>query len=369
VNPGPPSIAPPRAKPPAAPPPLLARLTARRVGTALALGVVMAVLLNPIFAIPFPALFGRTLFLSIVLLVVYVAGESVPERWLPAAVPRWWLQVLGVALAAPLATFALYVVAVRGDLAQFLGSEARIAGFVWLAGTSLFVGLVLALGALVREREAAARAQALQFALERATLERQALDARLALLRQQIEPHFLFNTLANVQALVEGGSPRAAPVLAHLIEYLRAALPRLHAADATLGDEATLVRAYLELMRMRMPDRMDFSIVADPALLGAPFPSMALLTLVENAVRHGIDPAEEGGRIDVRAERAADGALHVAVADTGVGLSAQMAPGLGLTNLRERLQVFYGGAARLELSEVDPHGVRAEIVVGAAGPG
>jgi sensor histidine kinase YesM len=145
----------------------------------------------------------------------------------------------------------------------------------------------------VREREAQARSRELQFALERSRLEKQAVDARLALLQAQIEPHFLFNTLANVQALVEAGSPRAAEVLKSLIAYLRAALPRLHDGPATLAQELALVRAYLELMQMRMPDRLQFSIDADASLQQRPFPPMALLTLVENAVRHGIDPLED----------------------------------------------------------------------------
>src|SRR5262249_21315654 len=138
-----------------------------------------------------------------------------------------------------------------------------------------------------------ARAQELKFALERSTLEKQALDARLSLLQAQIEPHFLFNTLANVQELVESGSPRAAPVLQSLISYLRAAMPRLHDGEPTLGNEEDLVRSYLELMHMRMPDRLQVAIDVDPALRAQRFPSMALLTLVENAVRHGIDPSED----------------------------------------------------------------------------
>jgi LytS/YehU family sensor histidine kinase len=225
------------------------------------------------------------------------------------------------------------------------------------------VGLLLTLGTLVREREAQARSQALQFALERATLERQAADARLSLLQAQIEPHFLFNTLANVQALVEAGSPRAPAVLASLIAYLRAAVPRLHERDGTLGQELDLVQAYLELMRMRMPDRLSFTIEADAALRLQRFPAMALLTLVENAVRHGIDPSEEGGHIAVRVARCS-GAVEVAVEDSGVGLSETGGvSGTGLSNLRERLAAFFGPQARLELGGIEPHGLRATLVL------
>ena len=123
---------------------------------------------------------------------------------------------------------------------------------------------------------------------------REALDTRLKLLQAQIEPHFLFNTLANVQALVESGSPQAAPVLKSLIAYLRAAMPRLHAEAATLANEIALVRSYLELMQMRMPDRLTFSIDVPADIAAREFLPMSVLTLVENAIRHGIDPGENG---------------------------------------------------------------------------
>jgi sensor histidine kinase YesM len=225
--------------------------------------------------------------------------------------------------------------------------------------------VVLALGALYRERDAQARSQALQFALERANLEREALNARLSLLQAQIEPHFLFNTLANVQALVECGSPRAAPLLQNLIDYLRAAMPRLHGEAPTLGNEEALVRAYLDLMLMRMPDRLRYELRVEPGLQSLRFPPMALLTLVENAVRHGIDPSEAGGLIEVGAERLRDGGadrVRLWVADTGVGMSESAVPGTGLSNLQQRLQGFFGTDAQLRLSEQPPHGVRAEIV-------
>jgi LytS/YehU family sensor histidine kinase len=242
-----------------------------------------------------------------------------------------------------------------------LKHEGRLSGFLLISGTALAVGPLLALGALYRERDAQARAQALNFALERSQLERQALDARLRLLHAQIEPHFLFNTLANIQALVEAGSPQAPKVLNSLIAYLRAAMPRLGDPNATLGNEVALVRAYLELMLMRMPDRLAFEIDVPAELAGVRFPPMALLTLVENAIRHGIDPAEQGGRIVVRARREPDGALQVSVADSGVGLSETRTPGTGLANLRERLAMFFGEGAALELASADPHGVVATL--------
>ena len=267
---------------------------------------------------------------------------------------------MAIGLTAPVATLLAYLWMTQGSAVSLLQHEGMVSGFIWITVCSLVVGLLLALGALYRERDGQARAQELAFALERSTLEKQALDARLRLLNAQIEPHFLFNTLANVQQLVESGSPRAAPVLQSLIAYLRAAVPTLGDQNATLGTEVALVRAYLELMRMRMPDRLQFSVSLPAEFAARRIPPMALLTLVENAVRHGIDPSEAGGRIQVEV-RAQAGAIEVSVADTGVGMSETAAPGTGLNNLRERLRAFFGDAAQLQMLDEPPHGLKAMI--------
>lgn len=334
-------------------------LTPQRVLLALALATVFALALQPIFITPFPVLLGRTMFVGMLALLAFSAAGQWPRR-----LPRWWarwlFQVVVVAAAVPLATLAVYMVAVGGDFSSFVESESRMLGFLWIAGSGLVVGPLLAMGALYRQRDAEARSQALSFELERSELERQALDARLRLLQAQVEPHFLFNTLANVRALVETGSPQAAPVLRSLIAYLRAAMPRLQGDATTLSDELGLVRAYLELMHLRMPDRLDFFVDLPPELGSLRFPPMALLTLVENAVRHGIDPSEEGGRIEVGGERVED-QVRLWVSDTGVGMTQAMGSGTGLRNLRERLTLFYGLGAALALTENRPHGLRAEL--------
>lgn len=335
----------------------LAGLTLRRVIVALVLGISVAASLNPLFVTPFPVLLGRLLVIAVVLLVVFNAAGV----WHPSWLPRWLAQVLAVGLAAPMITLLAYLPTVKGDVFRVLQHEGLLSGFIWITGSALVIAPVLALGALYRERDAQARHQALKFELERSELEKQALDARLRLLHAQIEPHFLFNTLANVQELVENGSPRAPEVLRHLIAYLRGAMPRLDDSAATLGHEIGLVRAYLELMRVRMPDRLVFEIDVPAELEAERFPPMALLTLVENAIRHGIDPAEQGGRVTVRARR--DGStVSVSVADTGVGLREHSVAGTGLANLRARLGGVYGPHAWLELREQAPRGVVAEIV-------
>ena len=335
----------------------LLALSPRAIALTLASSLVVAVLMNPIFQLPFTVLLGRTLFVGFITLVARSAAMIWRQRW----VPPWVLQSVTVFCAATLATLAVYLLATGGDFAA-LAHESRIAGFILISGTGTIVGLMLALGALERQRDSEAKAMSLELELQRSRLERLAADARLAVLTAQVEPHFLFNTLANVQALVETGSPRAPAVLRSLIAYLKATMPRLDDGDAQLGREIALVRSYLELMHLRMPDRLHFTVEGDPALQGFPCPPMLLLTLVENAVRHGIDPSETGGSIVVTSRR--DGNLvRLVVRDDGVGMGESAAPGTGLANLRERLATFYGGAARLELTELAPHGLLAEILV------
>lgn len=337
---------------------LFSSLTGQSIGWAVGLAITVALMIAPVFVPPWPILLGRTLFIAIVLLLAFAAAG----QWRNAPLPRWVVQLIAVALAAPIATLAVYLLSTGGDWRAVFGHETRVTGFIMIGGSALVLGVCVALGALYRERDAQANTQALQFELERETLQRQAADAQLKVLQSQVEPHFLFNTLANVQALVESGSPRAAPVLGSLIAYLRAAMPQLHQGAPTLGQEETLVRAYLELMQMRLPDRLAFAIDIDPALRGLRLPPLTLLTLVENAVRHGIDPSEAGGRIEVGARReGATGAVRLWVQDTGRGIDEAKAPGTGLANLRERLRATYGDAAVLALHGVEPHGVRAEI--------
>ena len=297
----------------------------------------------------------RMALLGLIALAVFGIFERWPKR-LPSWLARWALQVVGVALAMPLGTALLNLLT---------GTEGR---WVWeVQGLGLLVAPWVALAALVRQKEALARHQALAFDLERSELERQALDARLRLLQAQVAPHFLFNTLANVQALVDAGSPQASTVLQSLIAYLRAAVPRLHETSTTLGEELKLVQAYLELMHMRMPDRLQFSLHVDETALALRCPPTTLLTLVENAVRHGIDPSEEGGRIDIHVHRR-DGRCVVRVSDTGAGPGPSVEGlGTGLSTLRERLQLVFGGDAQVRVSVQRPKGVCAELEFPALG--
>lgn len=295
------------------------------------------------------------------LLLVFGLFEQWPRR-LPGWLARWALQVAAVGVTVPVAMFMAYLLSTAPGAPMFWHEPKRLEGFMTFTFLGMLVAPWTALTALLRQREAKVEKQAIDFELERSEMARQALDARMRLLSAQAQPHFLFNTLANVQALVEAGSPRAPRLLQSLTDYLRAAVPRLDGSANTLGQELELVRAYLELMQMRMPDRLAFALHIGAGVHLLPCPPMTLLTLVENAVQHGIDPSEEGGRIDVHAELLEGGRCRLRVVDTGVGLQATGGGlGTGLAALRERLLWAYGGSASLELSEVAPHGVQATI--------
>jgi two-component sensor histidine kinase len=324
-------------------------IAATVIGLVLRLGSVM----------PTVVVVGRTMVVGLSAMLAF----GLAERW-PAHLPRWlarWvLQLLGVVVSIPLGALVAYWLTTGGH-PHFATDAARVQGYGALTFAGILFAPWIAVGALVRQRDAFARDQATAFALERSELERKALDARFRLLQAQVEPHFLFNTLANVQALVEAGAPQASKVLKSLIAYLRAAVPRLHETATTLGQELELVRSYLEVMHMRMPDRLKFAMHADPGMIELQCPPMTLLTLVENAVRHGIDPSETGGGIDIELRLKADRCV-ASVTDTGVGLRATgTGLGTGLAALRERLQLAFGTEAQLLVSEIVPHGVRAEL--------
>jgi signal transduction histidine kinase len=334
--------------------------TTRRIAVALTMSIGVGLLMLPTWTSPLSALFLRTIILGLSATTAFAFFEVWPRR-LPRWLERWALQVVAVGVFMPVTTVLIYVLSTPQGAPPFWENPGRMDGWTHLTFGGLLLAPWTALVAIVRQKEAFARDQKLTFALERSELERQALDARLHLLQAQVAPHFLFNTLANVQALVDAGSPQASAVLRSLTAYLRAAVPLLHESAATIERELQLVRPYLELMQMRMPDRLHYTMNVDPSALTVRCPPTTLLTLVENAVRHGIDPSEEGGRIDVAIARRGERCV-VRVADTGAGLrQAATGLGTGLTTLGERLQLIFGDAAHLRLTPNSPRGAVVEI--------
>jgi len=338
----------------------------RRVRVMLGACLILSLMILPTWEAPYAVLLGRLVFAGFVVLLAFGIFERWPAR-LPSWLARWALQVVAVAISVPLGVVAVYTLTTLGNQPPWWESGPHLIGVGMMTWLGLLLAPWLAISALLRQISGEAQRQALAFDLERSEFEREMLDARLQLLQAQVKPHFLFNTLANVRELVDSGSPQASAVLDSLIAYLRAAVPRLHDSAITLGQELELVRAYLEVMHMRMPDRLTFILHADEAALELECPAMTVLTLVENAVRHGIDPSEEGGRIEVRAQ-VAGGRCRVQVIDTGVGLGQNVdGPSTGLSNLRERLQLAFGSDAQLRLIAREPHGVCAEVEFPARG--
>jgi signal transduction histidine kinase len=333
---------------------------ARRLAVALAMALAVGFAMMWTWGGSRTALFLRTIIIGLSGTAAFSILEVWP-RYLPRWLQRWVLQVAAVGAMMPVTTLAIYLLSTPDGASPFWRDPGRWSGWTHLTIAGLLISPWTAVAAIVRQKEAFARDQELTFALERSELERQALDARLHLLQAQVAPHFLFNTLANVQALVDAGSPHASTVLRSLTAYLRAAVPLLHESAATIERELQLVRPYLELMQMRMPDRLQYAMNVDPSALTLRCPPTTLLTVVENAVRHGIDPSEEGGRIDIDVARRGDRCV-VRVTDTGAGLH-ESTGGLrtGLTTLRQRLHLLFGDAAHVRLTANVPRGAIAEI--------
>jgi signal transduction histidine kinase len=254
------------------------------------------------------------------------------------------------------------VVLVKGYTLEYARGHAT--SFAFNVFAAFFNGLLVSLIFFVKFRETRAAAALHKAEAERHLLSKQAIEAELKLMQAQVEPHFLFNTLASVQYLTETNPKEASALLGHLIDYLRAALPQLRASSTTLGKEVELVEAYLSILKMRLGGRMSFAIDIPPALKGHPFPPNLLISLVENAIKHGIEPAAAGGSITVSARHDGESVV-VSVADTGRGLSATTTTGqgVGLTNVRERLAALYGTRGRFKLESLAPHGARATLAL------
>ena len=194
-----------------------------------------------------------------------------------------------------------------------------------------------------------------------ATLERRLLEAQLATLQAQVEPHFLFNTLALIGQLIETDPPQAARIHQHLIDYLRSTLPQMRASGGgTLGRQVQLSRAYLAIMQARMKERLTVSFDIPDHLEHAPFPPMMLQILIENSIKHGLEPKIEGGRIDVRA-MLVGGTMQIDVRDDGIGFNMHADDGVGLANIRERLRLLYDNRAELVIEAPQGGGALASI--------
>jgi len=216
------------------------------------------------------------------------------------------------------------------------------------------------------KKRADAEAQVANAAAEREAMQRQLMETKMQMMQAQVEPHFLFNTLASVEHLIRVDPPRASAMQRSLIQYLRAVLPQMrdNAVVTGLGREVDMVNAYLDLLRMRMEERLTVNLRVPDGLRSAAFPPMMLQSMVENAIKHGLECKPEGGTLNIVAE-VVDSRLRVTVADDGVGFGVMPSDGtgLGLQTIRERLKLLHGEAGWLHIGANSPSGVIATIEV------
>jgi len=286
---------------------------------------------------------------------------------------RQWLPFLALtAVVAPVAHFTGIsitglMLGIRTPTLAEYPSRASLSMILFtLGGTTIMT-------VLLRHRERLRRVEAEHAAarLRAEVQERQALQAQLRLMQAQIEPHMLFNTLANLQGLIAIDPERAGQMLDQLIQYLRATLSVSRAEITTLDAEFEAMRAYLGLMGVRMGERLRYRLELPSALRTARLPTMLLQPLVENAIVHGIEPKIDGGEVVI--EAAADGErLTITVRDSGLGLGQQRGPraggknsgsGVGVATTRERLDGLYGARAALEILPAQPHGALARLTL------
>ena len=311
-----------------------------------------------------------------------VAATLIRHRRWPMPVER--LLVVLAVLAGLWLGFAMrgWVRAYHNDLMQSYAGRSMDVGWIGRTMSGLLGASVDASAAIVvvaggglaaifylGERRRIAQYHA-RHQLELLRAERDAADMRLAVLQAQVEPHFLFNTLASLRSLIATEPGRATQTVDALCNYLRATLPRLRGAgigDTSLGEQIQLCTLYLELIRVRMAGRLEVRVEASEAARALPFPPLILLTLVENAVTHGIEPKPGPGTIAIVATL--DGnLLTVGVEDDGVGLAPGMIAGLGLTNVRAQLASLFGERASLDIESRPEGGVRARIRIALAPP-
>jgi len=283
-----------------------------------------------------------------------VGAGRVPARRASARAALLAAAIIAGAIAGELALLVLDSPDVRGGLRSTLGRAVQ-----WI-GLALCVSGICYLW--LRENDAQAAVQVNE--LRRSTTEALFVRTQLQSLRQQIEPHFLFNTLATIRRLRETAPEEGGRLLRHLLDYLRSTMPSAE-HRTTLGEEVDLAASYLAIVAIRMSGALSVRFEVPAALRGCECPPLTLATLVENAVKHGITPSPESGEIAVRARRDGD-TLEIVVADTGVGFGPSSdavvgGTGIGLANTRARLRALYGHAATLSIDGNAPRGVCAVV--------
>jgi len=350
----------------------------KRIGPFRGRGIVYTLIWNTLFAAVFAAfwiIFDPQVNLMRVLWVNLVVANSIGflihggfelgnlvlGQWLREA--SFALRSIYYSVVSILGVFAGYALgSALLDSPQLWSSVFSAQGATSILLLSLIISATLATIFFARERQAKAE---MEFQRERArseAAEKQIRVAQLQLLEAQIEPHFLYNTLANVISLIDAEPATAKHMIERLIDYLRRAAVASAGADATLGRQVELLRAYLDLIVLRMGSRLSYRIDVPAELAALPLPPMLLQPVVENAIKHGLEPKIAGGEVSVTARREGD-RLLLAVTDNGLGVRATRAAGstgLGLANLRARLSTMHGAHATLAIEDGEP-GTRVTI--------
>jgi sensor histidine kinase YesM len=289
--------------------------------------------------------------LAVAYLLHWSFGERLPARW-----------TLGLAVVAGYIAAQAFMIFASEKL---FGSIPYYKGYLYhmglVRGPMLWGGLVAAAWYMLKSAELHATEVA-NARLSGEELRASSAEARLQALQAQVEPHFLFNTLAHVRSLYRRDPERGRRMLERFVDYLQAALPRVRQSAVTLEQELELARAYLDIQQIRIGSRLTFTIEVPDDIARLRFPPLMLLTLVENAIKHGIAPQTDGGAIGILA-RADDRQLRIEVRDTGPGLALTAGSGMGLANVRARLVALFGAGARLVIEPNVPHGVVAAIEI------
>jgi len=270
---------------------------------------------------------------------------------------------------------AIFIAMIIGSvLGTLLGTVAAgIDASIFSKQYSLFQMIILGVvfGSIIsyffisRETISATKTLVQEERIKRLISEKKAVESNLKLLQAQIEPHFLFNTLSNILSLLETDLEKGKYMLEDLIKYLRTSLSKTRSDTTTIGQEIETIRSYMNIFKVRMGDRLRYKIDVPAKINDIPFPPMLIQPLVENSIKHGLEPKIEGGEVFIRGEENGE-ILRLEIVDTGVGFYEEGDPGTGLSNIRERLQSIYGDKGRLILEENRPCGLRAIIEVSNA---
>ena len=302
--------------------------------------------------------------------------SSTRSKWQPAkdafhAYGRWLVSISWKLFFA----VAFVLIMAAGMIQSWLPAQKE--DFLPQAAILVILSSIVIKASYKQQIQAEEKASAATYLAEAEQLKRQLLEARLSAMQAQVEPHFLFNTLASIDHLIETDPPRASLMQKSLIALLRATLPSMRETNAStvryLGQELAVIRPYLDIQKMRMEDRLQIQWDIPEGLNSAEMPHMMVLSLVENAFKHGLEPKAEGGTLTLRAE-VSHGQLEVTVRDTGVGydpaesagLSAQTGHGFGLKNIRDRLALIYGDQAHFSIRAMEPYegsGTLAKLTV------